>query len=165
MQAPRDHQVNDDPKLAIQTQGDPFANPAQSQHFTTVAGIQRRLERAHQKRAIHAHPLQPPFGASCQMWRTELLDPSGLSLPGDVGPSVEGSTRLLLEVTAGRADVPAAIRGKEIAVHDLNGLLALAPIVEQVPGIPGRGALVGAIRATTAVSAVLRRLPFGRRPT
>ena len=47
-------------------------------------------------------------------------------------------------------------------MHDLNGLLALAPIVEQVPGIPGRGALVGAIRATTAVSSLLRRLPFGR---
>jgi hypothetical protein len=102
-------------------------------------------------------------GASGGAWRTELLDPSGLALPEDVGPSVEGSTRLLLDVTAGRADVPAAIRRKEIAVHDLNGLLALAPIVEQVPGIPGRGALVGAIRATTAVTAVLRRLPFGRR--
>ena len=96
-------------------------------------------------------------------WRTELLDPVTLRLPDDVGPSVEGSTRLLLEVTAGRADVPGAIRRKEISVHDLNGLLALAPIVEQVPGIPGRGALVGAIRATTAVGAALRRLPFGRR--
>jgi hypothetical protein len=96
-------------------------------------------------------------------WRTELLDPTTLRLPDDVGPSVEGSTRLLLEVTAGRADVPGAIRRKEVAVHDLNGLLALAPIVEQVPGIPGRGALVGAIRATTAVTSVLKMLPFGRR--
>ena len=42
-------------------------------------------------------------------------------------------------------------------------LMALAPLVEQVPGIPGRGALVGAIRATTALTSVLRRLPFGRR--
>jgi hypothetical protein len=66
-------------------------------------------------------------------------------------------------VTAGRADVPGAVRRKEIAVHDLNGLMALAPIVEQVPGIPGRAALVGAIRATTAVTSVLRMLPFGRR--
>ncbi|MFN8169681.1 MAG: hypothetical protein U0S36_12970 [Candidatus Nanopelagicales bacterium] len=102
-------------------------------------------------------------GATGGAWRTALIDPAGLALPGDVGPSVEGSTRLLLEVTAGRADVPGAVRRKEIAVHDLNGLMALAPIVEQVPGIPGRAALVGAIRATTAVTSVLRMLPFGRR--
>lgn len=97
-------------------------------------------------------------------WRTELLDAGDptIVLPADVGPSVEGSTRLLLEITAGRADVPAAIRGRQVSVHDLNGLLALGPIVEAVPGIPGRGALVGAIRATTAVSSVLRRLQFGR---
>ena len=101
-------------------------------------------------------------GATGGAWRTELLDPATLTLPADVGPSVEGTTRLLLEVTAGRADVPGAIRRREISVHDLNGLLALAPIVEQVPGIPGRAALVGAIRATTALGSLLRRLPFGR---
>lgn len=102
--------------------------------------------------------------ATAGSWRTELLDAGDptIVLPEDVGPSIEGPTRLLLEITAGRADIPAMIRGRQVTVHDLNGLLALAPIVEQVPGIPGRGALVGAIRATTAVGSVLRRLPFGR---
>jgi hypothetical protein len=101
-------------------------------------------------------------GATGGAWRTALLDPRGLHLPRDVGPSVEGATRLLLDITAGRADVPSAVRAHAVALHDVTGLLALTPIVEQVPGIPGRGALVGAIRATTALSALVRRLPFGR---
>ena len=96
-------------------------------------------------------------------WRTWSLDPREMTLPDDVGPAVHGSASLLLDVTSGRADVPNAVRRREISVHDIAGLLALAPLVEQVPGIPGRSALVGAIRATTAVSSVLRRLPFGRR--
>ena len=103
-------------------------------------------------------------GATAGSWRTALLDPVDLggSLPESVGASVEGSARLVLDITSGRADIPAAVRRKEVAIHDLPGLLALAPIVEQVPGIPGRAALVGVIRATTALSGVWKRLPFGR---
>ena len=102
-------------------------------------------------------------GASAGSWRTSLLDPDDLrgELPESVGPSVEGRARLVLDITSGRADIPAAVRRKEVAIHDLAGLLALAPIVEQVPGIPGRAALVAAIRATTALTGVWRRLPFG----
>jgi hypothetical protein len=104
------------------------------------------------------------MGAHDGAWRTQRIDPGDLDgeLPGAAGPSVEGSTRLILEITSGRADIPTAVRRKEIAVHDLAGLLALTPVVEQVPGIPGRAALVGAIRAMTAVTGVWKRLPFGR---
>ncbi len=104
------------------------------------------------------------MGARDGAWRTARLEPDDLDgeLPRSAGPSVEGSTRLILEITSGRADIPTAARRKEIAVHDLAGLLALTPVVEQVPGIPGRAALVGAIRALTAVTGVWKRLPFGR---
>ena len=104
-------------------------------------------------------------------WRTALIDPASLGdeLPGAVGPSIRGSSRLLLDVTAGRADIPGAARRGELGLHDVAGLMALAPVVESVPGIPGRSALMAAIRATTAlgsaasaVSAALRLLPFGR---
>jgi hypothetical protein len=96
-------------------------------------------------------------GAQGGAWSTRLLDDPGT----DLGPGVRGSTRLLLEVTAGRADVPGAYRRGELGVEDLGGLLALAPIVEQVPGIPGRAALLTAIRASQALGSVLRL--FGRR--
>ena len=103
-------------------------------------------------------------GASEGSWTTARLDPGTLDgdMPGAVGPSVEGPTRLILDITAGRADIPTVVRRKEAAIHDLTGLLALTPVVEQVPGIPGRSALVAAIRATTALSGVWKRLPFGR---
>ena len=103
-------------------------------------------------------------GATGGAWRTVRLDESDLDgdFPESAGPSVEGAARLILDVTSGRADIPTAVRRKEIAVHDFPGLLALAPIVEQVPGIPGRATLVAAIRATTALSGMWKRLPFGR---
>jgi hypothetical protein len=103
-------------------------------------------------------------GATDGCWTTVRLDAHdlGSGLPGAVGPSVEGPARLILDITAGRADIPTVVRRREAAIHDLAGLLALTPIVEQVPGIPGRGALVAAIRATTALSGVWKRLPFGR---
>jgi hypothetical protein len=103
-------------------------------------------------------------GAARGAWRTARLDEEDLDgvLPDAAGPSVSGSVRLLLDVVAGRADVPSAVARKELGVHDVPGLLALAPMVEQVPGIPGRAALVAAIRATSALTGVWRRLPFGR---
>jgi hypothetical protein len=47
-------------------------------------------------------------------------------------------------------------------LHDVPGLMALAPLVEQVPGIPGGAALNASMRAVSAVGSLLRRLPFGR---
>jgi len=104
-------------------------------------------------------------GATGGAWRTAVLDAATLDgdLPAAVGPSAEGPTRLILDITSGRADIPTAIRRREVAVHDLAGLLALAPVVEQVPGIPGRAALVAAIRATGALTGAWRRLPLPRR--
>jgi hypothetical protein len=98
-------------------------------------------------------------------WRTAVLWSDGdASRDGaDVsayGPSVRGTARILLDVTAGRADVPSAVARKELGVHDVSGLMALAPIVEAVPGIPGRTALVAAIRATQALGAAWRLLPW-----
>jgi hypothetical protein len=100
-------------------------------------------------------------GARVGAWRTVLLDP-GASIE-QTGPSLSASTRLLLDITAGRADVPGALGRRELTFRDVGGLMALAPIVEQVPGIPGRGALVAAIRAANAIGSVARLLPFGRR--
>jgi hypothetical protein len=98
-------------------------------------------------------------GASSGAWRTSVLDPA----VADAGPSLSGTSRLLLDVTAGRADVPGTLARRELTFQDVPGLLALAPIVEQVPGIPGRAALVAAIRAASAIASLGRLLPFGRK--
>lgn len=98
-------------------------------------------------------------GAVPGAWRTADLDPAD----GDaLGPRVQGEVRVLLDVTASRADVPRAMGSGALALHDVPGLLALAPLVEQVPGIPGGGALRASMRAVSAVGSLLRRLPFGR---
>jgi hypothetical protein len=99
-------------------------------------------------------------GARDGAWRTALLDLGASSEA--TGSSLSGSTRLLLDITSGRADVPGALSRRELTFSDVAGLMALAPIVEQVPGIPGRGALVAAIRAANAVGSIARLLPFGR---
>lgn len=94
-------------------------------------------------------------------WRTLVLGGEGSPLDPDLdrlGPTVRGTTRLLLDVTSGRADVPTAVRRKELGVDDWSGLLALTPIVEQVPGIPGRAALVATARAASALAGALRLL-------
>jgi hypothetical protein len=44
-------------------------------------------------------------------------------------------------------------------VHHVGGLLALAPIVEAVPGLPGGAALRTAVRNLRSVSRLVRRLP------
>jgi hypothetical protein len=98
-------------------------------------------------------------GARDGAWRTVLLEP-GAAID-ETGPSLSGTTRLLLDITSGRADVPGALGRRELTFQDVGGLMALAPIVEQVPGIPGRGALVAAIRAANALGSVARL--FGRR--
>jgi hypothetical protein len=96
-------------------------------------------------------------GAMPRDWRTARL-PEGAE---PEGPRIDGSVRLLLDVTAGRADVARALAAQELSFHDVPGLLALAPLIEQVPGIPGRAALVAGIRAVQGVSSLLRM--FGLR--
>ena len=83
--------------------------------------------------------------------------------PGGVvdGPAVEAPADLLLDAASGRVNpVPAAARRK-LKVHDVGGLLQLAPIVQQVPGIPGGPILQLAARTVGGAGGMLGRL-FGR---
>ncbi|MGY1724993.1 maleylpyruvate isomerase N-terminal domain-containing protein [Blastococcus sp. SYSU DS0533] len=77
------------------------------------------------------------------------------------GPAVEAAADLLLDAASGRVNpVPAAAR-RRLKVHDVPGLLQLAPIVQQVPGIPGGPILQLAARTVGGAGGVLGRL-FGR---
>ncbi|MGY1752504.1 maleylpyruvate isomerase N-terminal domain-containing protein [Blastococcus sp. SYSU D01042] len=74
------------------------------------------------------------------------------------GPAVQGSAELLLEAASGRINpVPAAAR-RQITVHDVGGLLQLAPIVQKVPGIPGGPILQLAARTVGGAGGLLGRL-------
>lgn len=130
-----------------------------------LVGVLDTIGALASRQGLHASlvAVTPTFAAGVGVvpgsWRTAELDPAA----GDVlGPRVEGPVRLLLDVTAGRADVPRAMAGRHLVVHDIPGLMALAPLVEQVPGIPGGAALNASMRAVSAVGSLLRRMPFAR---
>lgn len=61
------------------------------------------------------------------------------------GPRVSGSAEDLLEASAGRADPVRLVTLRHLKIKHLGGLLALTPIIDQVPGLPGgRGLKVAA---------------------
>jgi hypothetical protein len=87
------------------------------------------------------------FRADAEGWRT---------VPGSGGvPGIEGAAVTVLGVPAGRAALPSLLAKGEIRLHRIGGLMALAPLVEQVPGLPG-GAL---LRRAVGVVGLLGRLP------
>ena len=87
-------------------------------------------------------------------WRTT---PLSAALPHLA--AVEGDAAILLDASAGRRSVPGLLARRELRLHHLGGLLALAPIVEAVPGLPGASALGGAARHLLGATRVLRRIP------
>jgi hypothetical protein len=77
------------------------------------------------------------------------------------GPAVEAPADLLLEAASGRINPVPAVARRRLKVHDVGGLLQLAPIVQAVPGIPGGPILQLAARTVGGAGGVLGRL-FGR---
>lgn len=90
-------------------------------------------------------------------------DPEGWvvrPVPGGTheGPAVEASAELLLEAASGRINPVPAVARRQLKVHEVAGLLALAPIVQKVPGIPGGPILQLAARTMGGAGGVLGRL-------
>src|SRR3954453_5270666 len=98
---------------------------------------------------------------------TFAADDSGWTVrrrpPGDVrGTAVEAPPDLLLEAASGRVNPVGALARRRLRVHELGGLLALAPIVQSAPGIPGGPLLALAAQTLGGVGGLLGRLR-GRR--
>jgi hypothetical protein len=74
------------------------------------------------------------------------------------GPAVEARADLLLEAASGRINPVPAVATRKLRVHDVGGLLALAPIVQAVPGIPGGPILQLAARTVGGAGGLLGRL-------
>jgi uncharacterized protein (TIGR03083 family) len=77
------------------------------------------------------------------------------------GPAVEAPAQLLLEAASGRINPVPAVARRRLKVHDIGGLLALAPIVQAVPGIPGGPILQLAARTVGGAGGIVGRF-FGR---
>jgi hypothetical protein len=74
-------------------------------------------------------------------WTVEAIEGSAH------GPRVSGSAEDLLEASAGRADPVRLVTLRHLKVKHVGGLLALTPIIDQVPGLPGGRGLKAAAKA------------------
>jgi hypothetical protein len=80
---------------------------------------------------------------------------------------VSGAAADLLEASAGRAHVPHLMLARRMHVQHMASWMRLAPLVEEVPGLPGGSTLRTAVGGLSGVGAgvgrVLSRLPGRRR--
>ena len=74
------------------------------------------------------------------------------------GAVIEGDAATLLDASAGRRAVPALLASRAIRVHGLAEVIRLAPLVEEVPGLPGGPALKAAARWFGGAGRLLPRL-------
>ena len=82
MQTAGNHQVQDEPEIVVEADGDAFADAAQGAHFFAVDRGERRFDGAQQKWAGEAHALE----RLAQDARFERFD-----VDGDVGELGHGS--------------------------------------------------------------------------
>ncbi|SFK56522.1 maleylpyruvate isomerase N-terminal domain-containing protein [Geodermatophilus ruber] len=97
------------------------------------------------------------FAADGEGWTVRPTPPGR-----PAGTAVEGPADVLLEAASGRINPVAALARRRLKVHELGGLLTLAPIVQVAPGIPGGPILQLAARTLGSAGGVLGRLR-GRR--
>lgn len=97
------------------------------------------------------------FSSSGDGWTTQQVRPG----PFD-GVGVRGSAGDLLDASAGRAALPGLLVSRRLVVQQLPAFMRLAPLVHEVPGLPGGAALrtgIGGIGAVTGgVGKLLGRL-------
>lgn len=72
------------------------------------------------------------------------------------GPGVSGTVEDLLDTSAGRTHLPQLLLQRRVTVQDLRGMLRLAPLLGDLPGIPGGPALKGAVGGVSRVGRLLR---------
>ncbi len=111
---------------------------------------------AHRRRMRASFAVVSPGGAGWQVrideggWTTAAVDRR------PPGAAVEGEVATLLDASAGRRAVPALLAGRQLRLHKVSELVRLAPIVEEVPGLPGGPALRAAARWMGGAGRLLR---------
>jgi hypothetical protein len=75
---------------------------------------------------------------------------------------IRADEAVLLDASAGRVSIPPLLLDGRLKVHDMAMMLRLTPLLDEVPGLPGGGALkvaakvVGGVRG--GATALLGRL-------
>ena len=84
------------------------------------------------------------------------------AVPAERGalPGVEAPAAVLLDVAAGRVAAPPLVLNRTLRLQRLGGLLALTPLIDKVPGLPGGAMLRLAARSLGGVNRLVRRLPL-----
>jgi uncharacterized protein (TIGR03083 family) len=96
------------------------------------------------------------FAADNEGWTVRRL------AAGEVpGTAVEAPPDVLLDAASGRVNPVMAVARRRLKVHQLAGLLQLAPIVQSAPGIPGGPILQLAARTLGTTGGLLGRLRRG----
>jgi hypothetical protein len=93
------------------------------------------------------------FASGPDGWTVRRVAPDAFT-----GAAVEAPADLLLEAASGRVNPAPAVARRKLKVHDVGGLLHLAPIVQAVPGIPGGPILQLAARTVGGAGGMLGRL-------
>jgi uncharacterized protein (TIGR03083 family) len=124
--------------------------------LAALADVTGALAAAHGVRGGAA--LVSPEGG----WRFDARDDGWLveRVParGEVrGPAVRGEAAALLDASAGRANPVALLARRKLGLGDAAGLLALAPLAEAVPNLPGGPLLRVAARTLSGAAGLLTR--------
>ena len=102
------------------------------------------------------------FDSGTRGWTTSRVPPGGFD-----GAGVTGAAADLLDASAGRAHLAQMLVGRRVHVQHLGSWMRLAPLLEDVPGLPGGAALRNAVGGLHGVGAgvgrVLAHLPGRRR--
>jgi hypothetical protein len=77
------------------------------------------------------------------------------------GTGVRGVAADLLDTSAGRAHLGQLLLSRRLQVQHLPSFMRLAPLLHEVPGLPGGAALRGAVAGLGGVTRVLGRLRRG----
>lgn len=92
------------------------------------------------------------FTAEGGGWTTDV------ARPGFEGAGAKGSAADLLDASAGRAALPVLLVTRRLVVQDMAAFMRLAPLVNEVPGLPGGAALRTGISGLGKVTGLLGRL-------
>lgn len=87
------------------------------------------------------------FSSGPHGWDTSRLPPGRLE-----GTGVHGSAADLLEAASGRASLPTLLLTRRMVVHQLPQWMRLAPLLDDVPGLPGGAALRGAVGSVSGLA-------------
>ncbi len=92
------------------------------------------------------------FASDATGWTTTRTDGGPFR-----GTGVRGTTADLLDASAGRNNLPQLLLTRRMVVQDLPSWMRLAPLLHEVPGLPGGAVLKGAVSGLGRVTGVLGR--------